>query len=126
MIPDLLKDNTTIIKNHTMYTHLFCVILRIILGILVLNKIINTNILLLISIFVVIMFSYKFIINKHIWKVYMRTIIIYSIIGFLIIYNNKYIELYSILIITDALMGLQSRHIFDNIGYYIDNKIYNK
>ena len=37
MIPKILRDNTTIIKNHTLKTYIFCVLLRIAIGLLVIT-----------------------------------------------------------------------------------------
>ena len=117
MIPEVYRDNTTIVKNHSKYSHLGCVVLRCIIGILVINKIIPTKILLILSLIITIGFTYKYFKLQNIWKVFLRTIIVYAIIAILILkYNDKYTTVYGILIIVDALMGLQSRHIFDRLS----------
>lgn len=61
---------------------------------------------------VVIMFAARFAkysaMDQIVWKVYLRTVVAYATAGTLI-YNNKY-EYAGLLVIVDALMGLQSRH----------------
>ena len=118
MIPEILRDKTTVIKNHTLKTYIFCVILRIVIGILTMTKIIPINILQILSICVIVLFLYKFIKFEKIWKNYLRTVLIYSIILFLIKkYNTKFIEICGLLIIVDSIMGLQTYHIFNQIGF---------
>lgn len=130
MIPERLIDMTTIIakqnRRHTEYTHLGCILLRILLGILIYYKISifkNYNFLMFFYIMVLIAFSNKLIITKNkSWKVYIRTLIFYSLN---IIINttdkykyNKYYKqpnnLAGLFVIFDAIMGLQSRHIQNN------------
>ena len=56
MIPEIYRDNTTIVKNHTQYTHYICVLIRMMLGsLIVLNKL-SSNIILIISVIVIIGF----------------------------------------------------------------------
>lgn len=118
MIPEILRDKTTLIKNHTLKTYIFCILLRISIGLLVIANKIPITILQILSIFVIVMFLYKFIKIEKIWKNYLRTVLIYSIVLFLITkFNTKYIELAGLLIIFDSLMGLQSYHTFNQIGY---------
>ena len=117
MIPEVFRDNTTLIKNHPMRNHLFCVALRSTLGILVISDKINNKILLLFSILVVVMFLNKFFKLPNVWKVYMRTVLVYFIIFILAFkFGDKYNTVSGTLIIIDALMGLQSRHIFDRLS----------
>ena len=117
MIPEIYRDNTTIVKNHSMINHVGCVIIRIGLGILVLNNTIPTNILGIFCLFIVLGFGNKFFKLPNVWKVYIRTVLVYATIGLLILlYGNKYTTVYGTLIIVDALMGLQSRHIFDRLS----------
>jgi hypothetical protein len=117
MIPELLRDNTTIVKNHSLKTHIFCILLRISIGLLIITDKISKNIIQLLSLFVVLMFAYKFFKLPNVWKVYMRTVLFYTIVLFLVTkYDNKYNNIAGTLIIVDALMGLQSRHIFEQIG----------
>jgi hypothetical protein len=120
MIPEIYKDNTTIRKNHTEYTHLFCVLIRITIGSLIILDKIPVLFVLLLSLFVIGMFSYKYFKLKNVWKVYLRTILIYSLVGIsAYIYKEKYNNINGLLIIIDALMGLQSRHHFDRLGLLI-------
>ena len=118
MIPEILRDKTTMIKNHTLKTYIFCILLRIAIGLAVIFKVIPVAILQILSIFIVVTFLYKFMKIEIIWKNYLRTVLIYAIVLFLITkFNTKYIELCGLLIIFDALMGLQSYHTFNQIGY---------
>jgi hypothetical protein len=120
MIPEILRDKTTIIKNHTLKTYIFCVLLRIIIGLLTITNKIPVIVLQILAVFVIITFMYKFLKIEIIWKNYLRTVLIYLIILFLLTkYNSKYIEICGILIIFDSLMGLQSYHTFNQIGYLL-------
>lgn len=111
-IPDIIADKTTLLKKHTWYTHLLCVLFRIIIGIALISydpissKI--NDILIVLSLIVVIFFAYKFQTNSRTWKVYLRTMVSYSTIAYLLsIQKNKEA---GIIAIVDALLGLQSRH----------------
>ena len=118
MIPEVLRDNTTIVKNHTLKTHIFCILLRISIGLLLITNNIPKNIIQILSLFVIITFTYKFFKIEHIWKVYLRTVLSYAVVFFLVTkYNDRYYNVAGTIIIIDALMGLQSRHIFEQIGY---------
>lgn len=120
-IPEELKDNTTIIKNHTLKTYIFCVLLRIILGLFIITNKISVRLISIICIFIILTFLNKYFKLNKVWKVYLRTVLVYSIVLLLTIkYDNQYNHVSGILIITDALMGLQSRHIFDRIGLVIN------
>lgn len=130
MIPERLIDLTTIIakqnKRHTVYTHLGCVLIRLILGLLIYYKISifeSYNFLTFLYIFIIIIFGNKLIITKNkTWKVYIRTIIFYSL-SLIInsIDHNKY-NIYTkqprnisgLFIMFDAILGMQSRHIQNN------------
>lgn len=118
MIPEVLRDNTTIVKNHTLKTHIFCILLRISIGLLLITNNIPKNIIQILSLFIIITFTYKFFKIEHIWKVYLRTVLSYAIVLFLVTkYDDRYYNVAGTIIIVDALMGLQSRHIFEQIGY---------
>jgi len=118
MIPEILRDRTTIVKNHTLKTYIFCILLRISIGLLVIADKIPVTILQILSIFVIVTFLLKFIKIEKIWKNYLRTVLVYAIILFLITkYKSRYIELAGLLIIFDSLMGLQTYHNFNQIGY---------
>jgi hypothetical protein len=116
-IPEIFRDNTTIIKNHSIKTHIVCILLRIILGILVINKTLSINLIILLSLFVITMFGYKYFKLPNVWKVYFRTVLIYSIVLILTLkYGDNYRQISGTLIIVDSLMGLQSRHIFERLS----------
>jgi len=120
MIPEIFRDNTTFIKNHSLNTYMFCVLLRIILGLGIITNKLPAKFIIILSVLVIIVFSNKFIKLPKVWKNYLRTVIVYSIVLMLtVLFNNKYNYVSGILIIVDALMGLQTRHIFDRLGYLI-------
>lgn len=130
MIPERLIDLTTIFekqnKKHTLYTHLGCVLLRIILGLLIYYKVKGFKSYTFVSIFYILVIAFfgnkLFITQNKTWKVYIRTILIYSI-SLIInstdyhifnIYKNQSRNVTGLIMIFDALMGLQSRHIQNN------------
>ena len=116
-IPEILRDNTTIVKNHSIKTHIFCILLRILLGILIINKTLPINIILLLSLFVMVTFGYKYFKLPNVWKVYLRTVLIYFTVFVLIFkYGDDYRQVCGTLLIVDAMMGLQSRHIFERLA----------
>lgn len=132
MIPERLIDLTTIIakqnKRHTVYTHLGCVLIRLILGLLIYYKISifkSYKFLTFLYIIIIIVFGNKLIITENkTWKVYIRTIIFYSL-SLIInsidyhkyqIYNNQPRNISGLFIIFDAILGMQSRHIQNNFN----------
>lgn len=119
MIPEIFRDTTTR-KYNNQYTHLFCVLLRMTIGsLIILNKIPNIVIIIL-TLLTIIMFFNKFLKLPNVWKVYLRTVLVYMfILIFTVLYKEKYNQLTGLLIIVDALMGFQSRHIFDRMGLLI-------
>lgn len=123
-IPDKYVDKTTVIKNHTILTHLPCLLLRITIGLFLIFYIKHINKLYLIIFFaiIILMFSYKFFILPKTWKNYLRTVLVYTIGLILISLSSENIIstetaglVSGILVIVDALMGLQTRHIFSQI-----------
>jgi hypothetical protein len=117
-IPTRLKDESLICtKNNTSLFFIFCVIIRIVLGILVFNKKISNMTLYILSIFIIIVFSYKFLTYKKTWKNYPRTIISYIlIIIFTYINNDKNnYNMAGIIMLFDVLSGIESRYIANNI-----------
>lgn len=119
LIPEHLEDKTTILykknKKHTIYTYIFCIILRIIIGILIYYKIsifkyLTFIIPLLLSF--VIFTGHKFLLTENnTWKVYLRTLLV-SLTAIIIslLNKNENNNIAGILIIVDSLLGLQSRH----------------
>lgn len=116
-IPAHLVDTTTLVKDHTMYTHLGCVALRCFLGLYFLLKYQQTTEE---NIFFVVLFGallffflFKFIHVKKTWKVFLRTVITMALAIPLLLGAEKQIARAAIglLLIVDALMGLQSRYV---------------
>jgi hypothetical protein len=121
-----LSDKSTIYKHHTTFTHLFCVFLRIIIGLVLIfykDKLNKKYIIILFSI-LSLAFLLKFINvclnNINIWKVYLRTFIVYGL-GSYLVYSHKCKDA-GLLIIIDALMGLQSRHLSSAIIHCVNKK----
>lgn len=103
-----LRDNNTLLKNHTKWSHLLCIMFRSILGFYIITSPIISNIILYLLLVIVIMFSYKLYTNNT-WKGYLKTVYVYSIAYKLIEYGYK--DYAGLMIIFEALLSLQSRHI---------------
>jgi len=115
MLPDRLVDKTTVVKNHTFNDYLGCVILRIILGLLIYYNLFNHYIIYVLCLFVIVFFTNKYLTTPQTWKVYPRTILTYSILGVTTYLNkNDNYNVGGIIVIADALMGMQSRYIQSN------------
>lgn len=125
-IPELLIDKATYLEknkpswlpeHHTQYTHLFCLLLRIFIGLSILQGKISTQSIIILCIVILLFFGSKYISKTVYWKNYLKTLLTYSIILFLQ-YNN--IEnkntISGLLIIVDALLGQQSRYISTNMS----------
>lgn len=112
-IPDRLKDPTTRYKNHTWLTHLFCVLIRLILAFLIMSSgekmsTEKKGIILTIFIMAIILFGYKFIYVSDTWKPYLRATISYILVT-IFVYFDKY-DTAGTLLMVDTLMGVQARH----------------
>lgn len=132
MIPERLIDFTTVFekqnKRHTIYTHLGCVLLRIILGLLIYYKVSifkSYNFVSIFYILIIIFFGNKLLITQNkTWKVYLRTILLYTINLIINTLDNNIFKIYEkqprnvsgLFIIFDAILGLQSRHIQNNFN----------
>lgn len=114
-IPSILVDTTTIVANHSVFSHYGCVLLRCMLGmyfILVHDPDIHRKepwIAFLVA--SIVFFGYKYAITKS-WKVYARTIIflIVSTILLLLARERCATTVVGMLFIADAMMGVQSRY----------------
>ena len=112
-ITDRLIDKTTVLKNHTVWTHLFCILLRITLGISIIKGWLSLKSASYLAIIIVLVFGRKFITNNKTWKVYLRTTLVYTIV-MTTRFTHLPKEIVGTLVIVDALMGLQSRRIAKN------------
>lgn len=121
-IPDNLVDKSLVSSIYAPYIYIFCIFLRIILGYQILNKKINNGFIYLVSAFVIIHFSNKrnrFIKNNiKTWKLYGRTIGAYSLLIMFTYFNidlkQKDYNIGGLIIIIDALLGIESRYIASN------------
>lgn len=103
-----LRDYNTLVKNHTKWTHLFCIMIRTILGFYIITSPVISNTILYLLLAIVIMFSYK-LFNTNTWKGYLKTVYAYGLAYKLIEYGYK--DYAGLLLIFEALLSLQSRHI---------------
>lgn len=111
---NIFKDPST--SNPPMWRYMGCVLIRTFLGLsLILNRF-DAKYLIIIAVFAVALFTLKFVRYPNVWKNYARTVIVYLIAGLLSVFSpNTYNREIGTLIIVDALMGLQSRHIIEKI-----------
>jgi|688.fasta_scaffold74763_4 hypothetical protein len=118
-IPDRLQDKTTVYYNqnkkyHPLKNYLGCIILRIILGLLIFYNLLNPIFIYILSSLILIIFLNKYIQNENNWKVYPRTILVYSLLPIFTKFKKDH-NYGGLLVIIDSLMGLQSRHIQNNL-----------
>ena len=115
-IPANLVDPTTVVKNHTMYSHLGCVALRCAIGLFFLvgyQQSAAENIFFVsLSGGLLVFFLYKFLRVKKTWKVFLRIVVTLALSIFLMLTAEKETAgtAVGLLLIVDALMGLQSRY----------------
>lgn len=128
-----ILDPTTAYKHHNVYTHLGCVLLRCAIGISLIlaqtnlsSPTVDKRIIYLLLAFcsiVVLWFGSKYIrlikSNTVVWKAYLRNVIAYTVAGGLI-YKKRF-DLAGTIMIADALMGTQSRHMAHAMSY-LDTK----
>lgn len=105
-IPSRLVDKTTQYNEHNVYTHLFCILIRISLGLYLISSSDVSPMILYLLIAIILMFAIKF--NKsETWKCYLRTVIAYTT-AYILLSNGKK-DYAGLIIITDALLAVQSR-----------------
>lgn len=124
-----ILDPTTTYKHHNVYTHLGCVLLRCAIGISLILSQTNLSsptvdkkiihLLLVFCVIVVLWFGSKYIrlikSSTVVWKAYLRNVIAYTVAGGLI-YKKRF-DLAGTIMIADALMGTQSRHMAHAMSY---------
>lgn len=114
-IPDELTDKSlTFYPNHNMITHLGCVLLRVVLGIFVIQAATTEvkNILICILVLAITVFGWKcmslYQSDTTLWKFYPRMIVSYSTAVYLMLKNRQ--DLAGIMVILDSIIAFQSRH----------------
>jgi hypothetical protein len=123
VVPDSIRDSTTIRNDHTINTYMGCVLLRISLGlVLVLLPAKVFSIKEWVSVFALLIaagFASKWFRTpgQTTWKVFIRTTLIYLCVALLLFMEPNpvggdlvLIRIAGALMIVDAAMGLQSRH----------------
>lgn len=114
-IPEALRDTHTWIPNHSAIHHAGCVLLRCALGVYFLTGTDDiseneTYWWMFFGLLTCCFFTYKLVITGNTtWKVYARTILVYALVSVLMFHGKR--DAAGVLILVDALMGLQSRHI---------------
>lgn len=118
MIAEIFQDPTTIIKGHTILTHLPCLLLRSGIAVSILTGVLPDIPLYILCIGVIIVFGGKYVSLPNVWKVYLRTIFVYAIVLLLTyFYGDKYRHVSATLVFVDVLMAIQSRHIFERLSF---------
>jgi hypothetical protein len=115
-IADIVVDKTTsLYPRHTVYTHLGCICLRTVLGLVLLNSELdhkNKTRSIVLFLVILLMFGCKYLSflahNTVVWKAYPRTLMAYASALYLIHKNQS--RSAGMLVLVDGLMGLQSRH----------------
>jgi len=111
-IADIVVDKTTkLYPNHTIYTHLGCVLLRTCIGLVLINSNLghaHPTYFIYMFIAVLLMFSVKYVTTNNVWKFYPRPLIAYA--SALVSVSMGHPVQAGMLVVVDALMGLQSRH----------------
>lgn len=126
--PIIIEERNNI-KNHNVYTHLACVVLRCFIGTMIIlsqnykyfqnNKKFEIGLLISCA-FIIVFFMSRYLTRSHpTWWVPLRTGVAYSLIA-LMVHKNKY-DIAGTIVIADALMGLQSRHMA-HIASYLSKK----
>jgi hypothetical protein len=113
---DIVDKSTVLYPNHTVYTHLGCAVLRTIMGVVLLessDSSVVRPLIIVVMVLSIIVFWHKYLSNVFkgddvVWKVYLRTLLAYSTSTYLSLAGHTQIA--GALLITDALMGVQSRH----------------
>lgn len=113
---EIVDKSLALYPYHTIITHLGCIFIRSAIGLTLMSKHLQKNTLNTLSIIVLIsilLFGFKYLYYIYsndiiLWKSYPRMLIAYSIALYLMRSNQE--SLAGVVIIIDALIGLQSRH----------------
>lgn len=103
-----LRDNNTIFKNHSKWTHLVCIFFRSALGFYIISNPQFNEKLLLLFIAIILIFSIK-LLTTSTWKGYMKTVYAYTAAYRFATMGLK--DYAGLIIIFEAMLSIQSRHI---------------
>lgn len=118
----ILVDDATLVPNHPVWTHMFCVLLRCALGYYIWTRGVHhpppylpflgwDDLFAVIALF----FTYKWLTRPLLWKVYARTVLVYVLC--LLVQRHlppdRAAVVCGLLVVVDALLGLQSRHMVE-------------
>lgn len=90
--------------------HVICVLIRVALGAAVILKYTSKELITLVTLIILPMFAFKAACAPVDWKVYTRPVIAYALAWYFAIVRD-HSAVAGLVIIMDALLGLQSRHI---------------
>lgn len=116
MIPSRLLDNNLVISDPDS-GYIVCILLRLLLGLLVYCLPRHCRVPLFVLCALVIIFSsYKIIITKNnTWKNYTKPLATYGLVGVMTIFNRMNTNNAGLLIMFDALMGMQTKFILGKL-----------
>lgn len=116
-LPTNLIDTTTLIPNHSVYGHFFCILIRCLVALFYLMDYDNHykklhTLFLGVFVALTVFFVYKYYTTKT-WKVYARSVLTLVLVLVLlqVVPNDRGKTVAGTLLIVDAMMGLQSRYI---------------
>jgi hypothetical protein len=114
-IPEHLRDSTTFLTQHSVWTHLFCVLLRCLLAMYLWTAYDSSRdrpFFTVLCITIITIFTFKYF-NVRSWKVFSRVVLVYTTILVVlhVVESERAKTVAGMLVIVDALMGLQSRYI---------------
>lgn len=116
-IPDRISDKSLkLYPYHNVLTHLGCALMRTAIGISLINPKINSkkrNSIIFVMIMAMIVFGMKYLYiviykDTPLWKSYLRMLVAYSSALCLISMGQN--QFAGVIVIADALMGMNSRH----------------
>ncbi len=116
-IADEIVDKRLILyPNHNIYTHLGCALFRCSIGVALLNPHItnkkrSTIMFIMFTVLLLFGFKYLFVVCANdivLWKSYPRMLLAYAIALYLVVSRRE--QYAGLIIIADALMGIQARH----------------
>ncbi len=127
---DIVDKTTALYPNHSLYTHMFCIGIRVLSGVALFNTKTAPNandcmvlarskqkqkkVAIFLIVMVLLFFGFKFFNimvsgTNLIWKTYLRMLVGYVAVLYFVSKNRT--DLAGLLMISDAMMAIQSRHL---------------
>lgn len=125
IVDELVDESLRLYPNHTIFTHLGCVLLRLLMGMCLIESSKYNGVILVVLALAIISFGSKYLriarANKKIlWKFYPRMVLAYSMAVYYIKTGRPRVA--GLLVIVDALMGFQSRHMASVTSFAIETE----